>query len=114
MEYLENNGMEEDFTDNWSCVGGCTLETSADSYSGTHSAKVSNRSFVPSFWLHVAVYFTNGDLSVLNSVYTPRQKCGILQLHGGYVSNPVEELQTIKQRYNLWICAFVAGSLQGH
>ena len=35
--------MEDDFTDNWSCVGGCTLETSTDSYTGALSAKLSNR-----------------------------------------------------------------------
>ena len=37
------------------------------------------------------------------SIYTPRQKFSILQLHSTFVTNPAEKLQNIKQRCNLRI-----------
>ena len=43
MEMLQNNDMEYNFTDNWFCDGGCSLEASTDSYTGTYSAKIYNR-----------------------------------------------------------------------
>ena len=42
-ELLENSDMESNFTDNWFCSGGCTLEQTNDSYTGSLAAKVTNR-----------------------------------------------------------------------
>ena len=42
-ELLQNNDMESDFEGNWYCHNDCTLESSADSYNGSKSVKVSNR-----------------------------------------------------------------------
>lgn len=42
-ELFQNSDMESDFTDNWFCKAGCTLDSSNDSYSGNKSAKITNR-----------------------------------------------------------------------
>ena len=41
---LQNPDMESsDYSGNWVCQGGCTLESSGDSYHGARSIKVSSR-----------------------------------------------------------------------
>ena len=43
IEYIGNGDMELDFTDNWLCITDCTLDYSNDSYTGSRSARVTNR-----------------------------------------------------------------------
>ena len=43
VEYLKNGDMELDFTEDWYCHTGCTLESSTDSLNGSRSAIITNR-----------------------------------------------------------------------